>query len=144
MRSTRGFTLLEMMVATVILGVAIVGLVAGITGALRNASRLTAYDRAVLLGRQRMNELLLDDRLPRGAVIEGPFAPQQSGGLEAGWRARASTFERPPGAAVGTTGIDRIQLEIWWMSGAQRRSYTLEGYRPHVLRAEDVVPGAPQ
>jgi hypothetical protein len=133
-----------MMVATVILGVAIVGLVAGISGALRNASRLTDYDRAVQLGRQRMNELLVDDRLPRATVVEGAFDPQQTGGLQAGWRARASTFEKPPAPAVGQTGIDRVQLEIWWISGAQRRTYTLEAYKPHMLRAEDIVAGAPQ
>jgi general secretion pathway protein I len=143
-KSTRGFTLLEMMVATVILGVAIVGLVSGITGALRNASRLTAYDRVVQLARLRMNDLLLDDRLPRATVVEGPFDPQQTGGIQAGWRARASTFEKPPVPAVGATGIDRVQLEIWWMSGPQRRSFTLEAYKMHVLKAEDLVPGAPQ
>jgi hypothetical protein len=25
--------------------------------------------------------------------------------------------------------IDRIELEIWWMDGATRHSFTLEGYR---------------
>jgi general secretion pathway protein I len=144
MRATRGFTLLEMMVATVILAVAIVGLVSGISGALRNAARLTGYDRAVELARQRMNELLLDDRLPRATVVEGAFDPQQTGGLPAGWRARVSTLEKAPGSVVGNVGIDRIQLEVWWMSGAQRRAFTLEGYKPHVLRAQDLAPEAPQ
>ena len=51
MRSSRGFTLLEMMVATVILAVVVVGVMVGISGALRNASRLTSYDRAVQLAR---------------------------------------------------------------------------------------------
>ena len=58
--------------------------VSGIGGALRNAARLTSYDRAVQLGRQRMNELLLDDRLPRESVLTGDFDPQQTGGPPAG------------------------------------------------------------
>ncbi len=142
MNTHRGFTLLEMMVATVILAVAIVGLLSGVTGALRNASRLTEYDRAAQLARLRMNELLLDERLPRDAVVDGAFDPAQSAGLEAGWRARLANFEMPPSRAPGQISLDRIQLEVWWMSGSRRRTFTLEGYRPHVLTVRDLVPGA--
>ena len=144
MTSQRGFTLLEMMVATVILAVAVVGLVSDIGGALRNAARLTSYDRAVQLGRQRMNELLLDDRLPRETVLTGDFDPQQSGGPPAGWRARVSNFEKPPYPAPGQTAIDRVELEIWWTSGVQRRTFTLDGYKPHVMKPEEIIPGPPQ
>jgi hypothetical protein len=133
-----------MMVATVILAVAVVGVMAGISGALRNAARLTSYDRAVQLARQRMNDLLLDDRLPRGSVVEGAFDPQQAGGLDAGWRARVTLFEKPPALIVGEMGIDRIELEVWWIAGAQRRTFSLDGYRPHALKAEDLTPGVPQ
>jgi len=143
-KNTRGFTLLEMIVATTILAVAIVGVMAGISGALRNAARLTSYDRAVQLARLRMNELLLDDRLPRNSVIEGSFDPQQAGGLDAGWRARVTLFEKPPAQAVGEMGIDRIELEVWWMAGAQRRTFSLDGYRPHALRPQDLAPVAAQ
>jgi hypothetical protein len=37
--------------------------------------------------------------------------------------------------------LDRIQVEIWWMSGGQRRSFPLEGYRRRTLRPEDFVDG---
>ena len=144
MRSERGFTLLEMMVATVILAVAIVGLMSGISGALRNAARLTDYDRAVQLARLRMNELVVDERLPRDAEVAGEFDRRQSGLREAGWRARLANFEMPPSKAPGQISLDRIELEIWWMSGAQRRTFTLDAYRPHVLRPQDLTPGAPQ
>jgi type II secretory pathway pseudopilin PulG len=127
-----------MMVATVIMAVAVVGLLSGISGALRNAARLTDYDRAVQLARLRMNELLVDQGLPRDAVINGAFDPGQSGGLDAGWRARLSNFERPPTLGAGQIGIDRVELEIWWMSGTQRRTFTLDAYRPHVLTKADL------
>jgi general secretion pathway protein I len=145
MRSARGFTLLEMMVATVILAVAVVGLVSAISGSLRNAARLTAYDRAVQLAQERMNELLLDDRLPRATVVEGAFDPQQTGGIPAGWRARVSLAEKPPVPGPGQIAIDHVELEVWWISGPQRRTFNLEAYKPHVLRPEDLPPpGAPQ
>jgi len=143
-RSERGFTLLEMMVATVILAVAIVGLMSGISGALRNAARLTDYDRAVQLARLRMNELVVDERIPRDTVVAGEFDPEQSGLREAGWRARLANFEMPPSKAPGQISLDRIELEIWWMAGAQRRTFTLDAYRPHVLRPQDLTPGVPQ
>lgn len=128
------------MVATVIMAVAVVGLLSGISGALRNAARLTDYDRAVQLARLRMNELLVDQRLPRDAVVNGDFDPSLSGGLEAGWRARLSNFEKPPSPGPGQITLDRVELEIWWMSGSQRRTFTLDAFRPHVLTPADLAP----
>ena len=60
MRRQRGFTLLEMIVATVIMATAVVGLLASISGAARNAARLRDYDRVVQLGRLQMNDILAD------------------------------------------------------------------------------------
>lgn len=142
MKSARGFTLLEMIVATVILAVAVVGLMSGVSGAVRNAARLTAYDRVAQLARLRMNTLLLDYRLPRNSVVSGDFDPVQTGGMNAGWRARAMLFEAPPNPGPGQTALQRIELEIWWMSGRERRTFTLDAFRPYVLQASDVVPGA--
>jgi general secretion pathway protein I len=87
-----------------------------------------------------MNELLLDDRLPRATVIGGDFDPQQTGGVPAGWRARVTLAEPPPAPAPGQIAIDRVELEVWWMSGDRRRTFDLEAYKPHTLRAEDIVP----
>ncbi len=58
----RGFTLLEMLVATAIMGIAVVALLANISTSMQNASRLTDYDRAALLAKRKMDELLLDGR----------------------------------------------------------------------------------
>ena len=58
----RGFTLLEMIVATMIMGIAVVGLMSGISSTTRNAARLRDYDRVVQLARLRMNDLLADPR----------------------------------------------------------------------------------
>ena len=140
MRAQRGFTLLEMIVATTIMGIAVVGLLTGISGATRNAARLRDYDRVVQLARLRMNELLLDERLPRNTEISGLFDPALSGGLNTGWRARVTIAEVSPAPAPGDLALDRIQLEIWWMAGPQRRTFALDTYRRFTLRAEDIVP----
>ena len=139
MRGKHGFTLLEMLVATTIMGIAVGGLMSGISSSTRNAARLRDYDRVVQLARLRMNGLLADPRAPR----EGLFDPEITGGLECGWRAQVSVAERPsPTPAAGDYVLDRIQLEIWWMSGAVRRTFQLESYRRRKLRPEDS--GAPR
>ena len=127
--NNRGFTLLEMLVATFIMGVAVVGLLSNISTSLNNAGRLTDYDRAALAAKRKMDELLLDSRLPKSTLLEGSLGPAAFGGLEGGWRARLTTFETPPQAGPGTAVLDRLELEIWWTSGAKRRSLTLDGYR---------------
>ena len=137
----RGFTVLEMIVATTIMGIAVAGLLSGIAASTRNAARLREYGRAVQLARLRMNELLADPRLPRDVVLSGPYDAALTGGLQAGWQARLSAFEVPPNPTPGQMSLDRIELQVWWMTGPQRRTFTLDGYRPRLWKAEDVVPG---
>ena len=137
----RGFTLLELIVATSILGVAVVGLMSGITGSTRNAARLRDSDRIVMAARERMNELLADYSLPRDAPVSGAFDPALMGGIEAGWRAQLSTAEKPPSGA-GQLALDRIRLEVWWNRTGNRRTLELEGFRKRLLLKGEG--GAPQ
>ena len=142
MTGKRGFTLLEMIVATTIMGIAIAGLMSGISSTTRNAARLRDYDRVVQLARLRMNSLLADPRVPRNVVQEGVFDPALTGGLESGWRAQVTMVEKSsPMPAAGEYVLDRIQLEIWWMSGGQRRTFPLDSYRRRTLRQEDFADG---
>ena len=139
MRQRRGFTLLEMIVATTIMGVAVIGLLFGISSTTRNAARLHDYDRVVQLARLRMNDLLLDERAPRNTEIASQFDKALTGGLDAGWRATVTVAGQAPSAGPGDFALDRIQLEVWWMSASQRRTFALESYRRRTLRPEDIV-----
>jgi hypothetical protein len=131
-----------MIVATTILAIAVVGLMTALSGTTRNAARLQDYDRAVQLGRTRMNELMLDRRMPRNSQVSGTFDPGMTGGMEAGWRARVTQFAMPPAVQMGGAALDRVELEVWWKSGAAIRTYTLDAYRPRALTAEDIAAGA--
>src|SRR5580704_15126800 len=104
-----GFTLLEVLVATLIMGIAVAGVLGGLAASARNAARLTDYDRATLLAKSKMDELLADQKLPRRVPMEGVFAPALAGGVTAGWRARITPFENAPGAGPGRWVLDRVE-----------------------------------
>jgi type II secretory pathway pseudopilin PulG len=132
-----------MIVATTIMGIAVAGLMSGISSTTRNAARLRDYDRVVQLARFRMDSLLADTTMLPGGVRDGVFDPAITGGLECGWRAQISLAEAastPPGA--GDWVLDRVQVEVWWMSGRERRTFQLESYRRRKVRPED--PEAPR
>lgn len=141
MSGKRGFTLLEMIVASTVMAIAVVGLLSGIAGATRNAVRLRDYERVVQLARMQMDFLLADRTVlgPRS----GNFDAQQTGGMAAGWQSRVSPSQMPPNPAQGQPVLDRIELQIWWMQGEQRRTFTLDAYRTRFLSGNSSDPGAP-
>lgn len=132
-KSSAGFTLLEVLVAAMIMGIAVAGVLNGIASATRNASRLTQYDRATLLARQKMNELLVDLTAPRNRPMTGVWESVPN----AGWTATITPFEAAPGSVPGQWAVDRVELEVWWMDGATRRILSLEGFRRGLLQPGD-------
>ena len=118
-----------MIVATLIMAIAVVGLLAAISGSVRNAARLRDYDRVVQLGRLRMNDILADPN----ARLSGVFDPDMTGGMQAGWEAQIEPFEAPPNSAPGATALDHVRLQIWWMPSTDRRTFTIEGLRRRVI-----------
>jgi len=122
-----GFTLLEVMVATALLGMAAVGLLALINQSLRNATLVAEYDRAAMWARSTMDELFVVESLPVGREMSGELAAASVD--SAGWRAVAEPWEVPPGGPVGQSMLVRIALEVWWESGGERERIELEGFR---------------
>ena len=133
-----GFTLLEVLVAALVMGIAVAGVLAGLAGAARNAARLTEYDRATVAAKAKMDELLADRDAPRNQQMQGVFDPSVAGETKMGWRARVSPFEKLPGF-VGW-GVDRIELEVWWMQGEARHTFDLEGFRRNIMQPGDEAP----
>ena len=145
MRRAAGFTLLEMIVATVIMSIAVVGLLSGLAGATHNAAKLRDYDRMVQLARLQMNDLLVDYTLQPGGGRGGVFDPALAGGLEAGWQAQILPFEHSPmPPAPGQMVLDRIQLTVWWGAESARKTFTLEAFRERQLTAEAIAAGGSQ
>ena len=123
----RGFTLLEMIVATALMSIAVVGLLSLLSGSLSNGARARQYDQIAMLARSKMNELLVETPLPVGQPMGGQWDEST------GWTAVLDPFEAPPNAYPGAVVLVRIDLEVWWKEGAERRSVRLEGFRPDTL-----------
>lgn len=135
----RGFTLLEALVATTIMAIAVTALVSNLTGSLRNLSRLTEQDRAALLASRKLEEILIGPPLPRYQTLEGKFEqPIPADGAESGWRVKAEPVELPEILAPGAPVLDRIELEAFWMAGRTRRTFTVVTYRRGQLLPEDL------
>jgi len=124
MTSRQGFSLLEVLVATVIMGIAVTALIVGLSQSVHNAARLSEYDRAAMLARTKMNDLLLDPTLPLDGATQGQFDDNT------GWRATARPFDAPPNAGPGVLILQQVALEIWWQPvTGSRRTLQLSGYR---------------
>ena len=133
----KGFTLLEVLVATTIMAVTIVGLVSLLTNTMSNAARLTDYDRATILAKRKMDELLLDRNAPRYVMVEGSWPAELTGGPPVGWRALIRPYDFPPNFGPGQKVLDRIELTVAWKNGERLRTFTVDGYRTGTLTGPD-------
>jgi len=137
----RGFTLLEVLVATTIMAIAVTALVSNLTGSLRNLDRLTQKDRAVTLAKRKMEEFLLNPGLPHYQRLSGRWDRPHANDRQ-GWLLSVTPFDVPANSGPGGAVLERLALEAWWLDGAARRAYTLVAYRPGVLiEADFIAPG---
>lgn len=122
MKGRLGFSLLEMVVATFLLGVAVVGLLGAIGNSLSGIATAREYDWAAMVAKSTMNELLTVQPLPLGGPLRGRL------GDEAGWDALATPLPDYGTDARGRQLV-RIRLEVWWDSAGERKQVGLEGIR---------------
>ena len=149
----RGFTLLEALVATAVLGMAVAALLGLLSGALRNAARLEAPEQALLLGQSKLNELISagveEDGDPSTTL---PSAPRGAGGtsetselpfdrtIEGSWderfrwEARMTRFRSSPERTPGERLLARIALDVFWKAegggpGSEERKLSFETYQ---------------
>jgi type II secretion system protein I len=134
-----GFTLLEVLIAAVLLGSVFVAVVSVMSQSLRNIDRMRPHELAMLHAREKMNEELLLDELEPGSL-----GGQWTDGYR--WRVEVtpldfvavgqSTAAPQPvlpsspttGSAVrpGAKTLFRVAVEVTWGDRNNARSYALQ------------------
>ena len=118
-----GFSLLEMIVATTLLSLAIVGLLSVVRTSLSNVARVKEYDRVAMLARSTMSEIWVQDPLQVPNQISGRYDDLS------GWEAVVEPFEMPVVFRPGGVMIARIRLNVWWLADGRRKTQLFDGFK---------------
>jgi type II secretion system protein I len=115
----RGFTLLEVLVSTVLLATVFVAVVGLATQSLRNITRMKSQESALLHAREKMNEVLLLEDLGLGT---------QSGQWGDGyrWQIEISPSARNDQLQDRTNGLFDIRVDVRWGESEREKAYTVE------------------
>jgi prepilin-type N-terminal cleavage/methylation domain-containing protein len=118
----RGFSLMEVLVAMTILGVAFSTLFSLISGSLRNVDRIQEHDKVVRWGQMKMNEIVLQ-------INQGASPQQLSGFFDDKYRWQATVesvaaLEKPNGKPGYS--LTRLRLSVIWTGRSGENQFKLE------------------
>lgn len=123
-RAERGFTMLEVLVAMFVLGTAVSSLFVLLSRSLGNVERAEAVNRALSLGRSKLNEILITHR----ATGSSPAEDLLVGNLISGrwdeftrWEASAALAHAESAATMPAVAPVQIALRVYWKRNANSR-----------------------
>ena len=132
--STTGFTLIEVVVAMAILGVALTVIIELFSGGLRLARTSAEYTKAINYARIKMEEIAIKQTMEEGTQ-EGEFDHTFR------WQVETKKVDvlpiekgidfKPP------TELFQVKVNVLWKSGSRERSTHLETYRTIKLEDEE-------
>lgn len=116
-----GFTLIETLVATMILAIGVVMILQLFSGGLRSGKLSKDYSRAIFDAKSKMNEILLVDKLAEGS-LRGVFED----GYE--WDAVISKVDKNEDEDKKTDYVQRfnIKLTVTWVEGNRNKEFVLD------------------
>ena len=129
--NNRGFTLLEVMLAVVIMGIVVVLIMNLFSGALRNQKIGTEYLKASILARTKMDKILLSSDIEPGES-QGEFDPPYN---NYSWKTKISPvsmtatlgedeIEKRLEKADNIPEIFKIEVRVIWKNGAKEYKLT--------------------
>ncbi|MDP5070927.1 MAG: prepilin-type N-terminal cleavage/methylation domain-containing protein [Congregibacter sp.] len=125
-RAQQGFSLLEMVVAVAILGLALGALYQSVGGATRNVRADQRYAYAVELGRSLIadNSVVPLQGLQKSGETSGGFV----------WQVAAAPLDRPRGSSLAGGRLQRIDVTVAWPDGTRERQISLSSVVAGELR----------
>jgi general secretion pathway protein I len=120
-RAERGFTLLEILVAFIVLAIVGGSLLQLFQGGMRNLAHSTDYSHAALLARSKLSELEAYPEVAPGEQT-GDFDERYR------WRLRVAPYQDPDGAPAAASGVELMtaELSVSWGEDREERSITVE------------------
>jgi general secretion pathway protein I len=122
MRSERGFTLVEALIAFAILAIVLVALYETMGTSVSGIGRAGRLDEAVLIAESRLAEIEALRTAPQGEV-EGSVE-----GTAYRWRIEpvADATPEPPEFAASPLRLQKIKLRVLWREGEVKREVVVE------------------
>jgi type II secretion system protein I len=114
-----GFTLLEVLIATLLVGTVFVAVVGLLSQSLRNVDRMKPHERALLHAQEKMSEVLLREELEPGMV---------SGEWEDGYRWQVRITSSQPNPALQNASFDlfQVHVQISWDQRETPKAYSVQ------------------
>ncbi len=113
-----GFTLLEVLVATAILGTAVAALLSLLSGSLRNAAKLEPPQQALALAESQLNDLLVESEQGRNAAalpldqkVEGRWDERFR------WEALATRVRAAEPPRLNDPILVQVVFDVFWKNG---------------------------
>jgi len=130
--TTTGFTLMEVVVAMAILGVALTVIIELFSGGLRLAKTSAEYTKAINYARMKMEEIAVKQTIEEGTQ-EGEFDHTFR------WQVETKKVDVLPIEKgidfIPPTELFQVKVNVLWKSGSRERSTRLETYR--TIKLED-------
>jgi general secretion pathway protein I len=124
----RGFTLIEVVVASAVFGIAATAIFSLLSSSLSNIKRVQDIHRFQLAGQEMMNRVLLLESLPPGDKIEGKLKQ-----LDGRWVVTISPWIPKTLENNTPEAVMKIDVEILWNGRAGERSVRLETVKASAL-----------
>lgn len=128
MKPQHGFTLIEVMVAAAVLGIAVTALFSLFSSSLSNLRKIEDLHHYQLAGEEMMNRVLLLASLPPGGKIEGTLKK-----TNARWIVTISPWIPQKLVSNIPEAVMKIDVEILWPGLAGQRSVKLETVKATTL-----------
>lgn len=127
----RGFTLLEVMIAMVLVGTGIALAFTAVSSGTRLEAKMREQEAAVRLARAKLDEVLLN---PADFSLSAEDGTQRYAGADFGYRVKARRLPLVGEALRARLGgqagwMEEVSIEVFWGPENQQQSYRLVTYR---------------